>query len=606
MTGIINILPDSVANQIAAGEVIQRPASVVKELIENSVDAGALSVTVITKDAGKTLIQVIDNGSGMSENDARICWERHATSKIKDAGDLFTIQTKGFRGEALASIAAIAEVSLKTRQEHEEVGTHIQISGSKILSNEPVGCPKGSNFSIKNLFYNVPARRKFLKSNATELRHIINEIYHVALAHPSVEFSLFHNNSQVFSLPRTGLRQRIINIMGKSLNHSLINLNSETTLVNISGFIGKPEFAKKTFGEQFFFVNGRYIRHPYFHKAVLKAYEQILHPDAIPSYFIYFETDPDKIDVNIHPTKTEIKFEDEQAIWQILQAVVKESIGRNNLSPSLNFDNEGVIDIPVLKKDTTVSFPRVNLNPDYNPFDEEAPPTRSAEFYQGDRSENWEALFHGLKKKEENTERMEMTESTEEPGFTLSDRFMQLKSRYILTPVKSGLMIIDQKRAHERILYERVLKRKKENKFASQKLLFPETIELNASDFVTFLEIKNAIQELGFDIGEFGKSSIIVNGIPDTVKNSDIKSLIEEILEEYKSLGTDTGKKMEENLARLVAKASAIPYGKVLESKEMRELFDQLFACENPNHSPAGKSVLSIIRTEEIEKSLKS
>ncbi|MGC9341577.1 MAG: DNA mismatch repair endonuclease MutL [Bacteroidales bacterium] len=608
MTGIINILPDSVANQIAAGEVIQRPASVVKELIENSVDAGSSSITVIVKDAGKTLIQVIDNGAGMTENDARICWERHATSKIMDANDLFSIQTKGFRGEALASIAAISEVSLKTRPEDQEVGTHIKISGSKILSNEPVGCPKGSNFNIKNLFFNVPARRKFLKSNATELRHIINEIYHVALAHPSIEFSLFHNNSQVFSIPRSGLRQRIINIMGKNLNQSLINLNSETSLVNISGFIGKPEYAKKTYGEQFFFVNGRYIRHPYFHKAVLKAYEQILHPDAIPAYFIFFETDPDKIDVNIHPTKTEIKFEDEQAIWQILQAVVKESIGKNNLSPSLNFDNEGIIDIPVLKKDTSVSTPRVNINPDYNPFKEETIASRrpdTSKLYQKERNENWESVFHGIRREEEQMEKEDTSLSTNENDLAPFDRFMQLKSRFILTPVKSGLMIIDQKRAHERVLYEQVLQRRKENKFPSQKLLFPEAIELNASDFVTFLDIKDAIAELGFDISEFGKNSIIVNGIPDTVKNSDIKSLIEEILEEYKSLGADTGSRMIENLARSVAKASAIPYGKVLEMKEMRDLFDQLFACGNPNHSPTGKPVISIIRIEEIEKSLK-
>ncbi|MBE0655028.1 MAG: DNA mismatch repair endonuclease MutL, partial [Bacteroidales bacterium] len=368
MAGLINILPDSVANQIAAGEVIQRPASAVKELIENAVDAGARSITIIAKDGGKTLIQVIDNGTGMSETDARLCWERHATSKIRSANDLFAIQTKGFRGEALASVAAIAEVSLKTRREEDEIGTHIRISGSSILSNEPAACPKGSNFSIKNLFYNVPARRKFLKANSTELRHIIQEIHHVALAHPSIEFSLFHNNSQVFILPATNLRQRIINIMGKSLNQSLINLNSETSLVNISGFIGKPEYAKKTYGEQFFFVNGRYIRHSYFHKAVLQAYQQILHPDALPSYFIYFETDPDKIDVNIHPTKTEVKFEDEQAIWQIIHAVVKESIGKFNLTPTLDFETGNIIEIPVINRNSEIPNLSVNIDPEYDPF----------------------------------------------------------------------------------------------------------------------------------------------------------------------------------------------------------------------------------------------
>lgn len=602
MTGIINILPDTVANQIAAGEVIQRPASVVKELIENSVDAGSSSITIIVKDAGKTLIQVIDNGKGMSEGDARLCWERHATSKIRSAEDLFSIHTKGFRGEALASIAAISEVSLKTRKTDQEVGTLIRISGSKLISNEPVACPAGCNFSVKNLFFNVPARRKFLKSNSTELRHIINEIYHVALAHPGIEFSLLHNNSQVFSMTGTGLRQRILNVMGKNLNQSLINLNSETSLVKISGFIGRPEYAKKTYGEQFFFVNGRYIRHPYFHKAVMQAYEQILHPDAIPSYFIYFETDPEKIDVNIHPTKTEIKFEDEQAIFQILQAVVKESIGKNNLSPSLSFDKEGVIDIPVLNKDTEVSIPKITIDPEYDPFKGDRPRTGNpADFYREERRQNWEALFNGRSETEEKD-----TEGDSEDSFHQAARFMQLKGKYILTPVKSGLMVIDQKRAHERILYEQVLRIRSENKFPSQKLLFPEAIELNASDFVTFLEIKEAISELGFELSEFGKNSIIVNGVPDTAKNSDIRSLVEEILEEYKSLGADTGTRMVEKLARSVAKASAIPYGKVLEIKEMRDLFDQLFACSNPNHSPTGKAVISIIRTEEIEKSLKS
>ncbi len=604
MTGIINILPDTVANQIAAGEVIQRPASVVKELVENAVDARADSVSVIIKDAGKTLIQIIDNGDGMSETDARLCWERHATSKIRSADDLFAIQTKGFRGEALASVAAIAEVVLKTRTEKEEVGTMIRISGSKILSNEPTACPKGTNFSVKNLFFNVPARRKFLKTNSTELRHIINEIQHIALAHPGIEFNLYHNDSSIFHLSKTGRRQRIISILGKSLNQSLIPLESETSLVKITGFIGKPEYAKKTFGEQYFFVNGRYIRHPYFHKALMKAYEQILHPDAIPSYFIYFEIDPDKIDVNIHPTKTEIKFEDDQAIWQILHAVVRESIGRNNLSPSLTFDREGVVDIPVLRKDTEISPPEINLNPGYDPFREEKYRSRNtAEFYREERKQNWEALFQseGDKKKSPESDTDEKENLYREAG-----RFLQLKSKYILTPVKSGLMIIDQKRAHERIIYEKALKIKSESGFASQKLLFPETIELNASDFVTFVKINECISELGFDIGEFGKNSIIVNGIPEAVKNSDIKALIEEILEEYKSLGTDTGSKMTERVAKSVAKASAIPYGKILETEEMRVLVDQLFACSNPNHSPAGKTVISIVQTGDIDKSFKN
>ncbi|HYW95532.1 MAG TPA: DNA mismatch repair endonuclease MutL, partial [Bacteroidales bacterium] len=354
MSGIIHLLPDAVANQIAAGEVIQRPASVVKELVENAVDSGADSITVNVKDAGKTLVQVIDNGCGMTGTDARLCWERHATSKITTAHDLFSIRTKGFRGEALASIAAIAEVSLKTKRREDELGTHMRVGGSEVQANEPVACQDGSNFMVKNLFYNVPARRKFLKTNSTELRHIINEFNHVALAHPGIEFSLIHNNSQIFSLPKGNQRQRIVNIMGKTMNQSLIPVETDTTVVRINGFIGKPEYARKTFGEQYFFVNGRYIRHSYFHKAVLQAYDQILQPDAIPAYFIFFDIDADRIDINIHPTKTEIKFEDEPAIWQILHAVVRESIGRYNLSPSLDFQTEGVVDIPVLRKDTEI------------------------------------------------------------------------------------------------------------------------------------------------------------------------------------------------------------------------------------------------------------
>jgi len=606
MAGIINILPDNVANQIAAGEVIQRPSSVVKELIENSIDAEADSITVVVKDAGKTLIQVIDNGKGMSETDARICWERHATSKIKSANDLFAIQTMGFRGEALASIAAISEVQLKTRQDPEEVGTQIRISGSKIVSNDPAACPKGTNISVKNLFFNVPARRKFLKTNSTELRHIINEIHHIALSHPSIEFSLLHNNSQIFNLPKTSLRQRIINVMGKNLNQSLINLRSETSLVNISGFIGKPEYAKKTYGEQFFFVNGRYIRHPYFHKAVLQAYEQILHPDAIPAYIIFFEMDTNKIDINIHPTKTEIKFEDEKAIWQILNAVVRESIGKHNLSPSLSFDKEGIIDIPVLRKNTEISAPKININQDYNPFKEEIHSEKShAGYYREERNQNWEALFQGNNKNGK-TEKFLPEDKTTIEAKQGSGRFMQLKNRYILTPVRSGLMVIDQKRAHERIIYEKALKSQSENKIPSQKLLFPEMIELNAPDFVTFVEIKQAINKLGFETEEFGKNSIIVNGTPETVKNSDIKTIIDEILEEYKSLESDTSLKMVDKLARSLARASAIPYGKVLENEEMQILVDQLFACANPNYSPVGKPVINIIRTEEIEKILKS
>ncbi len=599
MSGIINLLPNSVANQIAAGEVIQRPASVVKELVENSVDSGADSITVNVKDAGKTLIQVIDNGCGMSETDARICWERHSTSKIKEANDLFAIRTKGFRGEALASIAAISEVTLKTRRKEDELGTLISISGSEIRNNEPVACTQGCNFSIRNLFFNVPARRKFLKTNTTELRHIINEFNHVALAHPNIEFSLLHNNSQIFNLSKSNLRQRILGIFGKNINNSLITVEAVTSLIEIRGFIGKPETAKKTFGEQFFFVNGRYIRHPYLHKAITQAYENILPPDTIPAYFIYFSIDPDKIDINIHPTKTEMKFEDEQAIWQILRAVIKESIGKNNLSPSLDFGSEGVIDIPVLKKNIEIKTPGINVNPDYNPFTEDKRTYQGeTSFHSGGRNipKDWEKLYD-LRDGQAGPENHEETAGEQ-------IRFLQFKNKYILTPVKSGLMIIDQKRAHERILFEQNLRNLHNRTGTAQTTLFPESIELNQSDFVIFKELLPELNSIGFDIREFGKHSIIVNGVPEYVKNSDLNSFIDEMIENYKNYEASPGTEVRERIAASLAKASAIPYGKVLEKEEMREIVDQLFACENPNYSPSGKKVINIQRIEEIEKLL--
>jgi DNA mismatch repair protein MutL len=602
MADIIQLLPDAVANQIAAGEVIQRPASVVKELVENAVDSGADIITVNVKDSGRTLVQVIDNGSGMSETDARLCWERHATSKIRLATDLFAIRTKGFRGEALASIAAIAEVSLKTKRKEDELGTHIRIAASEIQLNEPVSCSEGSNFSVKNLFYNIPARRKFLKSNNTELRHIITEFNHIALAHPAIEFSLIHNNSQVYNLPKANLRQRIMAIFGKNLNQNLIPVITDTSLVKIDGFIGKPEFAKKTYGEQFFFVNNRFIKHPYFHKAVSQAYEQILPFDAIPSYFIFFDTDPEKIDINIHPTKTEIKFEDEQAIWQILMAVVKESIGKYNLMPSLDFNTEGVIDIPVMRNETEIRAPQININRHFNPFEndnnfrERNPYRERVDFLESvDPFETAGKDFFSIGSIEEK----------KSGNYTESNKFLQIKNRFIVTSVKSGLMIIDQKRAHERILYEENLQSLSMEAFTGQQTLFPETIELNHADYVTFMEIIDSVNHLGFDIRDLGNNAIIVNGIPATVKNAVVKDIIEEMLETYKSYEGDLQLEARERISKAVAKASAIPYGKVLEQEEMRILVDHLFACSNPNYSPTGKQVINIINIEEIEKILK-
>jgi DNA mismatch repair protein MutL len=586
MSEIIHVLSDAVANQIAAGEVIQRPSSVVKELMENAVDAEASTLKVIIKDAGKTLIQVVDNGCGMSEKDAERCFERHATSKISSADDLFSIRTRGFRGEALASMAAVAEVTLKTRQEANELGIQIRIAGSKIESKAAVQAPKGSNFQVRNLFFNIPARRKFLKSDQTELRHIIHEFNHVALTHPEIECSLIHNQSEIFQLPATNLRQRIIGTFGKTVNSYLIPLESETTLITIEGFIGKPEHARRTYGEQFFFVNNRYIKHPYFHKAVMNAYDQILAADHFPSYFIYFTIHPSKIDVNIHPSKTEVKFEDERAIWQILLASVKKAIGKNNLSPSLDFSMEGVIDIPVLSKDTEIRQPAIDTNPAYNPFEGEGSYDRERRStpYQDERFEGWEQLFepaHGI--------------------LVNTQKNLQVKNKYIMSPVKSGVMLIDQRRAHERILYEQMLRAQEKKEPLAQQSLFPETISLNAADYQVCMEMMESLEQLGFDIRDFGNNSVVIHGFPSEMKPASAGDTIELMIEQYKSLKGLNNTGHTERVSRSAAKASAIHYGKQLTDIEMQELIDQLFACENPNHTPSGKTIVRIIDLEELD-----
>ncbi|KPK83547.1 MAG: DNA mismatch repair protein MutL, partial [Bacteroides sp. SM23_62_1] len=441
MSDIIRLLPDSVANQIAAGEVIQRPASVVKEMMENAVDAGATSITVILKDAGRTMIQVIDNGCGMSVTDARMAFERHSTSKISKAEDLFAIHTMGFRGEALASVAAVSEIILKTRKVEDEVGTIVEISGSVVRNQEPVSCPAGSNFIVKNLFFNVPARRKFLKADATELKHSINEFIRVALTRPSVQFNLTHNDLEVYNLPPANIKQRIIAIFGKGINQNLIPVKAETSITGIRGFIGKPEAARKTYGEQFFFVNGRYMRHPYYHKAVLEAYEQVIQPESVPAYFIYFDIRPEAIDINIHPTKTEIKFEDERSVFQILMATIREALGRHNMVPALDFDTTGVIDIPVFKKDHDVKVPEINVDPGFNPFADNTPGLqRDHQSFHRETIRNWEKLYEGLKEVNKDHPTQPQIEPDRQ---TIPGRLLQFKNRYILVPVKSGLLIVD-------------------------------------------------------------------------------------------------------------------------------------------------------------------
>lgn len=613
MADIIQLLPDSVANQIAAGEVIQRPASVIKELVENAVDAGSTSVKVNIKDAGKTLIQIIDNGYGMSETDARLAFERHATSKIKSANDLFSIRTMGFRGEALASIAAIANVELKTKKPENELGTLINISGSEVETQEPVACPDGSNFCIKNLFYNVPARRKFLKANSTELKHIITEFQRIALCNHEVAFHLQHNDTEIYNLPATTIQQRIVNLFGKNIKQNLISVDTGTTLINISGFIGKPEFAKKTSGEQYFFVNNRFMRHPYFYKAVLQAYDQILPLDTVPSFFLFFDVDPTTIDINIHPTKTEIKFEDERAIWQIIRAAVKESLGKFSVTPSIDFEIEHQVDIPVPSSaNKEFSEPMIEVNRDYNPFEVKRTTSYNPSAPRAPRGKenlnNWEDLYNDFESDSHKQqsffpeeEQSPVVESTPEQGSSSANIF-QIKNRYILTPVKSGLMVIDQKRAHERILFERFVDTLNTNTGIAQQSLFPQTVELTPADFALLQGIMEDIRLLGFDIEVFGKSSIVINGTPANINNADAQSLIESFLEDYKTKSVDVNMAAKEKLAYSLAKASAINYGKALSNQEMREIIDTLFACQMPNYTPNGKLIVSILNSEELEK----
>lgn len=623
MPDIIQLLPDSVANQIAAGEVVQRPASVVKELVENAIDAGASKVQVNLKEAGRNLIQVSDNGCGMSETDARMAFERHATSKIRSANDLFAIRTMGFRGEALASIAAIAEVELRTRQHDQEVGTLIHISGSKIITQEPVSCAVGTNFMVKNLFYNVPARRKFLKGNPTELKHIINEFQRVALAYPEVALSLHHNQTMIYDLPASNQRVRIVNIFGKNISQSLVPIDTETSLAKIKGFIGQPRYARKTMGEQFFFVNGRFMKHPFFHRAVMQAYEKILPPETFPSYFIYFELPPEEIDINIHPTKTEIKFENESAIWQIIHASLRESLGKFNVVPSIDFDQAGSVDIPLPPRDFgSVSAPSISINPNYNPFETEKMP-RDFSSFTGQKNtdvKHWEKLYIDSDENEEETEPDEEDTQTwrqealpPEPvqvQMPVSERssgktFIQFKNKYILTPVKSGLMVIDQKRAHERILFEQLMQVLQSHQVASQQQLFPHTFELNASDAALLVSILDDLKAMGFDVREFGNNSFIINGTPGMLNSSSPQEIIESLLEEYKQSVLDVKEKAREKVAVSLAKASAINYGQLLQPDEISELIDNLFACQTPNYSPTGKKIVSILPVEDFEKLLR-
>ncbi len=587
MSDIIRVLSDVVANQIAAGEVIQRPASVIKELIENSVDAGSDEIKVIIRDAGKMLIQIVDNGCGMSENDARLSFERHATSKIRKTEDLFAIRTMGFRGEALSSIASISQLEMKTKRTEDESGTHIRIEGSELIFQQPVACNNGTSFAIKNLFYNVPARRRFLKSTSTELRHVITEFQRVALAHPKIVFKLHHNDAVIFNIPESGLRERIIHVMGKQLEPNLVNIQTDTSIVKIKGFIGKPEKAKRTYGEQFFFVNGRFMKHPYLHRAVMKSYESILSPDTIPSYFIYMDLDPSHVDINIHPTKTEIKFDEERAIFQILMASVREGLGKFNITPSLDFNQEGAIDIPVLNSLTEFNPPEVKIDPEFNPFK-----SSSSASYRPEPMSGWENLYPPRP-----------DEPTQEKAFDQPEKgnFIQIRSKYILTPVKSGLMLIHIRRALERIRYEEYINLDNTSDLPGQKLLYPEQFDLNPTDLALIKELIQELKPLGFEIEEFGGQSIIVHAIPAHSNDSDIQGLMEGFLEDYKSDTIGIKASVREKLACSLARVNTWMSGKQLNFQEMKSLFDHLFACSNPKTTPGGKTILTILQSEELD-----
>lgn len=615
MSDIIHLLPDSVANQIAAGEVIQRPASVVKELMENAIDADATEVYVLVSDAGKTSIQVVDNGKGMSETDARLAFERHATSKISQASDLFSLRTMGFRGEALASIAAVAEVELKTRMEGEELGTCLQIAASNLLSQELTACDKGCNFQVRNLFFNVPARRKFLKTNSTELSNVLTEFERIALVHPDVAFYLYSNGSELFNLPVSSLRQRILNVFGKKMNQQLLSVEVDTTLIKISGFVSKPESARKKGAHQYFFVNGRYMRHPYFHKAVMEAFDQLIPAGEQISYFIYFDVEPANIDVNIHPTKTEIKFENEQGIWQILSAAVKETLGRFNAVPTIDFDTEGMPDIPAFEKNDYVAPPQVHYNADFNPFKSSS--YKPSDSYKRASNNEWEELYAGLEKASgmnESTPDLELFEasavqSEQMPTFQSVDapiekgsQYLQFKGRFIVTSVKSGLLLIDQHRAHLTILFERYMNQIRLKQGMAQGVLFPEILQLPLSESAMLESILDDLSFVGFELTPLGGGNYAINGVPSGIDGLNPCELVRSMVNTAMEKGSDVKEEVQRLLALTLARASAIVYGQVLSAEEMGNIVDELMACPTPNYTPDGRTVLATIAENDVMK----
>ena len=634
MSDIIKLLPDSVANQIAAGEVIQRPASVIKELVENAIDAGATSIQIVLKDAGRTLIQVIDNGKGMSDTDARLAFERHSTSKISKAEDLFSLQTMGFRGEALASIAAIAQVELRTRAKGAQLGTKIMINASKCESQEPDMCPEGSNFMIKNIFFNVPARRKFLKSNQVELSNIIKEYEKLALVNHHVDFSLSNNDKLLNKFSGGSFKQRIASLWGAKVDQQLVPLNTDTSLVRITGFVSKPEGARKRNFLQFLFVNGRFMRHPYFHKAIISSYSELIPDDEQPNYFLNFSVDPESIDVNIHPTKTEIKFENELPIWQILAAAVKESLGRFSAVPQIDFDTIDAPEIPAFNDHTVVTAPEDGVDPTYNPFKPQRKssagggssyhPQSAGNFggYSSNPLPDWEKLYQNFEKgKQEGI--ASITEQDVEDSFSdigevepvnngvqaeiitpdmSSTMCMQMKGRYILSPIKSGLMIVDQHRAHVRVLFEQYIKQLDATTISSQRVLFPEVLQLTTSQNIILKELEPEMEKIGFNLAQLSGNDWSINAVPAGMENVNIKDTILQVIDEVSMGGTSITTKVYESIALRVAKSAAIPYGKTMLQEEMDTLLSKLLCLPNPNYTPDGKTIISVLSNDQLEK----
>ena len=607
MADIIQLLPDHVANQIAAGEVVQRPASVVKELLENAIDAGSSTIKLLVKNAGKVLIQVIDDGIGMSANDARLSFERHATSKIKVADDLFNLNTKGFRGEALASIAAIAHVEMKTRQISDELGTLLSVEGSIFTTQEHIATPKGSSIAVKNLFFNIPARRNFLKSDNVELRHIIDEFQRVVLAHPSINFSMYHNGSDLFNLQKGSFRQRIVNTFGRKTNEKLVPVEETTEVLSIYGFVGKPEYSKKSRGEQFFFVNNRYIKSPYLNHSILSAFEGLLQTGRYPSYFLNLQVNPKSIDINIHPTKTEIKFDDEQTMYAIIRAAIKHSLGQFSIAPVLDFERDKNLDTPYALNAVETSAPKVEVNRSFNPFYKSSHRTP---LYSKPVSESWEGLYVGLDSKSNTDNFSQVSYESDEMMSSIFDdkierkvqKTFQLHNKYIINTIKSGMVVIDQNRAHERILYEDYLRKITTNKAVSQQLLFPLQLNLSTSDINIIKDVQQALETTGFVFSTSTNETVELKGLPVGVKESDVSNIFDQLIHDIENEIPDVNFSVSDLLSKSLAKSLAIKNGKKLERQEQEYIVNTLFFCKEPAVSPSNKSIFITIKVDELDK----